>query len=108
MSVQFNFNISSIGHNYLIAGTVVTPMALAHTIQEDPAFRHLPTYLLAKELAKQVQSQGFISSPEVDWSFRPNGIFQVGFSIAAFEELFGKVPNASIAAFDLIENPLPF
>ena len=107
MAVQFSFNISSIGHIYLIAGNSVTPMAMAHTIQEDPAFRHLPTYLLAKELAKQIQDQGFITSPEVDWSFKPKNVFQVGFSFTEFKSLFGHVPNQSIAAFDLIDNPIP-
>ena len=107
MAVQFSFNIGSVGHIYLIAGQTVTAMGLAHTIKEDPAFRHLPTYLLAKELAKQLENQGLISGPEVDWSFKPLKVFQVGFSRTEFKDLFGAVPGESIAAFDLIANPLP-
>ncbi len=107
MAIQFNFNISSVGHIYLIAGQSVTAMGLAHTIKEDSAFRHLPTYLLAKELSKQLVEQGFITSPEVDWSFKPKKVFQVGFSRDMFTELFGAPPGESIAAFDLRANPLP-
>ena len=107
MAIQFNFNISSVGHIYLIAGQSATAMALAHTIKEDSAFRHLPTYLLAKELAKQLVEQGFISASEVDWSFEPKKVFQVGFTKDEFTELFGSSPNESIAAFDLTTNPLP-
>ena len=107
MAIQFSFNISSMGHIYLIAGSEVSAMALAHTIKEDSAFRHLPTYLLAQELAKQLVDQGHITSPEVDWSFRPKKLFQVGFSRGEFRDLFGAVPNESIAAFDLRTNPLP-
>ena len=105
MAIQFNFNISSVGHIYLIAGQSATAMALAHTIKEDSAFRHLPTYLLAKELAKQLVEQGFITAAEVDWSFQPFKVFQVGFSKEKFTELFGAETDESIAAFDLLTNP---
>ena len=107
MTIQFNFNIGSVGHIYLIAGQTATAMLLAHTIKEDPAFRHLPTYLLAKELAKQLVEQGFITATEVDWSFQPFKVFQVGFSKEKFTELFGAETDESIAAFDLLANPLP-
>ena len=107
MAIQFNFNIGTTGHIYLIAGQSVTAMEMAHTIQEDASFHHLPTYLLAQELAKQLEAQGFISSAEVDWSFKPTKLFQVGFSTDEFEQVFGKLPEESIAAFDLNSNPIP-
>ena len=107
MAIQFNFHIGTTGHIFLMAGHSGTAMGLAHTIQEDASFRHLPTYLLAKELAKQLAANGLITSDEVDWSFKPTKLFQVGFSTDKFEEVFGKLPEESIAAFDLNSNPIP-
>ncbi len=106
MAIQFNFRIGSVGHIYLIAGSIATPMALAQTIQEDVAFRSLPTYLLAKHFAAQVQEAGLISTDDVHQTFRPKKVVQVGFTEAEFLQLFGAMPVESIAAFDLRTNPV--
>jgi len=106
MTVQFNFRIGSVGHIYLIAGNTATPMALAQTIQEDAAFRALPTYLLAKSFAEQLCREGFIASDDVHQSFRPKQVLQVGFTEQEFLSLFGSPPVESIAAFDLKTNPV--
>ena len=106
MTVQFNFRIGSVGHIYLIAGNIATPIALAQTIQEDAAFRALPTYLLAKSFAEQLCKGGFITSDDVYQSFRPRQVLQVGFTEQEFLSLFGSLPLESIAAFDLKTNPI--
>lgn len=106
MAIQFNFHIGTTGHIYLVNGESVTAMRMAQSIQEDESFRQLPTYLLAKELAKQLANQGLITSAEVDWSFKPTKLFQVGFLAEEFEEIFGNIPKDSIAAFDLNSHPI--
>ncbi len=106
MAIQFNFRIGSVGHIYLIAGSTASPMALAQTIQEDVAFKSLPTYLLAKHFAGQVVEAGLIKSDDVHETFRPTKVVQVGFSEVEFLKLFGSMPAESIAAFDLRANPL--
>ena len=76
------------------------------TIQEDVAFKSLPTYLLAKHFAGQVRDIGLISSDDVHQTFRPKQVVQVGFTEAEFLKLFGSMPVESIAAFDLKTNPV--
>ena len=104
--IQFNFRIGSVGHIYLIAGSIASPMALAQTIQEDAAFKSLPTYLLAKHFADQIHEAGFIQSGDVHETFRPKQVIQVGFTETEFLKLFGSMPVESIAAFDLRANPV--
>ena len=106
MAIQFNFRIGAMGHIYLIAGSTASPMALAQTIQEDFAFRSLPTYLLAKHFAVQVCEAGLIGSDDVHQTFRPKELIQVGFTETEFLNLFGSMPVESIAAFDLRTNPV--
>ena len=106
MAIQFNFRIGSLGHIYLIAGSIASPMALAQTIQEDVAFRSLPTYLLAKHFAAQICQAGLIASEDVHLTFRTKQVIQVGFTETEFLNLFGSMPIESIAAFDLRTNPV--
>ena len=106
MAIQFNFRIGSVGHIYLIAGSIASPMGLAQTIQEDVAFKSLPTYLLAKHFATQVREAGLIASDDVHQTFRPKQVVQVGFTETEFLKIFGAMPVESIAAFDLRTNPI--
>ena len=104
MAIQFNFRIGSVGHVYEMAGPIATPMALAQTIQEDAAFRSLPTQLLAKHFARQLQAAGFIASDNVNQIFRSKQVVQVGFTETEFLGLFGPTPVEGMAAIQAEQN----
>ena len=88
-----------------MAGHTATAMAFAQTVQEDLAFKSLPTYLLAKHLALQLKLLGLIPAEDVHLPFKPSHVVQVGFSEEAFSKLFGTMSVESIAAFDMPASP---
>mgnify|MGYP006132169421 CR=1 FL=1 len=105
MAIQFNFRVGKLGHIYIMAGHTATAMAFAQTVQEDLAFKSLPTYLLAKHLALQLKLLGLIPAEDVHLPFKPSHVVQVGFSEEAFSKLFGTMSVESIAAFDMPASP---
>ena len=106
MAIQFNFRIGSVGHTYLIAANTASPMIFAQTIQEDVAFKSLPTYLVAHHFAVQIRDVGLIATDDVHQTFRSKQVVQVGFTETEFLNLFGSMPVESIAAFNLKTNPI--
>ena len=106
MAIQFNFRIGSVGHIYLIAESTASPMVFAQTIQEDVAFRSLPTYLLAHHFAVQIRDAGLITTDDVHQKFCSKQVVQVGFTETEFLKLFGSMPVESVAAFDRKTNPI--